>query len=241
VVLDGADRRGPLVRCHHAHDLVFDNVWFRHNYGVALDAVELWDSRFLNCSWDWCSGTDGESPAVLMRNRERIDDSSEGNTNAVYFVNCRWESFRDGALWLTQIGPQTMSQIHLVNCKMETSYVRGPFLRVDKAVRDCTVKNLYLCGNSFDRGVSTPINLLEFCPYGMAKLDDVYVWLNAGVARTVVRCAVTHPSCTIRNLWLDGGHNPTHALFESLGPSHPDFTQVGYLKGSPGVIEFKTN
>jgi len=142
VVLDGGGGGGPLVRCHYAHDIVFDNVWSRFNAGVGLDAVEVWDSKFVNCTWDWCSGRDGVSPYVLLRNKTGADDPGLSNTNAVSFVNCRWESFLDGALWLTEVGPQSISQIHLLNCKMETSHVRGSFLRISRAVRDITVQNL---------------------------------------------------------------------------------------------------
>lgn len=237
IVLDGVDGRGLLARCHHSHDLIFENVWFRRNNYVALDGLELWDSRFIDCTWDWCSGRDGTSPAVLMRNQALPKSRSQGNTNAIYFLNCRWESFRDGALWLIRIGQEVMSQLYLVNCKMETSYVRGPFLRISPSVCDVMVQNLYLCGNSFDRGFSTPVDLVDFSPYGMAKLEDVFVWLNAPVARTVVRSEIGHPSCSIHNLWLDGDYNPTHALLEILGRIRPEVTRVGYLKGFGGLIE----
>ncbi len=236
IVLDGNDRRGELIRCHYAHDLIFENVWSRRNFGVALDAVELWDSRFTNCTWDWCSGADGASPSVLLRNQEGATDGGD-NTNALYFTNCRWESFRDGALWLSESGPRSISQIHLSNCKMETSYVRGSFLRISRAARNVIVQNLYLCGNSFDRNVSVPVNLVDFSPYGLAKLENVSVWLNAPVARTVIRANVNHASCTIDNVWVDGPHNPTVALLENVGSLRPPITQSGYLNNHPGTKE----
>ena len=62
VVLDGADHCGPLVCCYYAHDMVFENVWSRSNADIALDVVELWDSRFINRTWDWCSAQMAQVP-----------------------------------------------------------------------------------------------------------------------------------------------------------------------------------
>jgi len=245
VELDGARRSGTLVRCHHAHDLVFDNVWWRDNVGigVGVDGVELWDSRFLNCTWDWCSGRDGASPSVLFRNRSggASSGASSGgdNTNAVYFVNCRWESFRDGALWLVKAGPASASQIHLINCKMETAFVRGPFLSLSPDARNVVVQNLYLCGTAFDPGVSTPVDLVNFAPHAQAKLENVSVWLNGPVARTVVRAEVGHPSCSIQDVWVDGLHNPSVAVVESVGRAVPSIGRVGYVKSHPGTVQVR--
>ena len=71
----------------------------------------------------------------------------------------------------------------------------------------------------------------------MTRVENVSVWLNASVARTVVRAKVGHPSCSIDNVWLDGSANPTAALIEKVGPVFPQVDRVGYLKQSPGVIE----
>lgn len=232
IVLDGRRSGGVLLRTHHAHDLVLDNVWFRAHDGVGLEAVELWDSRFVNCTWDWCSGVGGDAPSVLLRNRLPGTLGRGDNTNALYFVNCRWESFRDGALWMLQDGAQAMSQIHLVNCKMETSYVRGPFLRMPRLGRNIMVQNLYLCGNGFDRGASRPVDLIEMTAFGLARLENVAVWLNAPVARTVVRAEIGHASCSIGNLWVDGPANPSVAIVEQAGPLRARVEQVGHLRPS---------
>jgi hypothetical protein len=235
IVLDGDSQTGTLVAIDHSSNLVFDNVWWQSNDGIAMDASELWDSRFVNCTWDWCSGADGHSPAVRLRNR--ADNVSTENTNALVFMNCRWESFRDGAVWIERTGNALMSQVHFTNIKMESSFVRGPFMKLSSDLRNVMIQNLYLCGNSFAPGFDVPVDLIDFRPYGMVCLQNVSVWLNHPVARTIVRAAVGHHSCKIENLWVDGPCRPTLSIVEKVPPVFPDIAAVGYLNGLPGSGE----
>jgi hypothetical protein len=237
LVLDGNGGTGTLLRAWFAHDLVLENVWNRNNAGLALDGAELWDSRFINCTWDWCSGADGRSPAVLLRDRPGREGPGGDNSNALYFVNCRWESFRDGALWIAQVGQSANSQVYMVNCKMESSYVRGPFLRIAPATRNVIVQNLYLCGNAFDRGTAIPVDLVQLNAQALARLENVCVWLNAPVARTVVRSDVGHASCAIENVWVDGPIAPTVAIVEHAGAVRARTAQIGFLGKASGLAE----
>jgi hypothetical protein len=226
IVFDGGDGEGTLLETSYADDLVCDNVWWRSNAGIALDIVELWDSRFLNNTWAWCSGIDGASPSV----RIRCANPSRENTNAVDFLNCRWEAFRDGAVWLERNGAASMSQIHFTNCKMESSFVRGSFLKITGGnARNIIVNTLYLCGNKFDVGWSTPVDLIDFAPFGLGCIENVSVWLNGPVARTIVRASVGHSSCSIDNLWVDGPHHPKLAIIETVSPIVPSVSRTGYL------------
>lgn len=237
LVLDGNSEAGTLLRAWHTHDLVLENVWHRNNAGLGLDGAELWDSRFTNCTWDWCSGADGRSPAILLRDRPGRDGPGGDNSNALYFVNCRWESFRDGALWFAQIGRSANSQVYLVNCKMESSYVRGPFLRIAPATRNVIVQNLYLCGNAFDQGTAVPVDLVQLNAQSLARLENLCVWLNAPVARTVVRSDVGHVSCAIENVWVDGSVAPTVAIVEHIGAVKAQTTRIGFLGKASGIAE----
>lgn len=237
LVLDGNRQAGTLVATNHASDLIFDNIWSQFNFGIGLDAAEMWDSRFFNCTWDWCSGRDGSSPAVRLRDRAGEADPSRENCNAIDFMNCRWENFRDGAMWMERLGSASMSQIHLTNCKMEASLVRGPFLKLSENSRNVIIQNLYLCGNEFDAGWDTPVDLVEFSAFALAKLENVSVWLNAPVARTIVRATVGHNSCSIRDMWVGGNFHPTIAIVENIPPVLADVARVGYTGKSSGRVQ----
>lgn len=236
LVLDGDGQAGALVHAQFSQDIVFDNVWSRNNDGVGFDAVELWDSRFINCTWDWCSGSDGSSPSVLLRNK-MSDDVADGDcTNALYFVNCRWESFRDGALWMRKVGGASASQVHLCNCKMESAFVRGSFLRLSRDARNVSVTNLYMCGTAFDRGWSGSVDLIDFQPFSQARVENVAVWLNGPVARTVVRAEPGHPSCLLSDIWVDGPSAPTHAILEQIGLTRATTQRIGFVKPTSTAV-----
>jgi hypothetical protein len=239
ITLDGGGGRGPLVRLWHASDILFDNVWSRNNDDVAVDGAELWDSRFVNCTWDWCSGKGRGAPAVLLRNAAAPSGLgwSEDNTNAVYFVNCRWESFHDGALWLRQgYGRAALSQIFLVNCKMETAFVYGPFLSLHPTVQNVRVDNLYVAADRMDPGAETPPDLIEFAARAQCSLRGVAVWLGGPTARSCVRARVSHPSNRITDVWVDGPGRPSVAVVDMTGSNRSVLGRAGFLDDRGGRI-----
>ncbi len=239
ITLDGNSGRGPLARLWHASDILFDNVWSRNNDDVALDGVELWDSRLVNCTWDWCSGKGRDAPAVLLRNAATASGQgwSEDNTNAVYFVNCRWESFHDGALWLQPgRGHATLSQVFLVNCKMETAYVRGPFLSLHPTVQNVRVDNLYIAADRMDPAADAPPDLIEFAARGQCSLNGVAVWLGGATARSCVRARVSHPSNRIEDVWVDGPGRPSVAVVDMTGSNRSVLGRAGFVDDRGGRV-----
>ncbi|MEK7153915.1 MAG: glycosyl hydrolase family 28-related protein, partial [Patescibacteria group bacterium] len=96
LMLDGDYKPGVLLRSIYADNLIFREVNFVHCKGMATDFVEVWDSRFENCTWEDCGSVD--EPATLFRNSmpPGTFGFSNDNTNQIHFISCRWERFQNG-------------------------------------------------------------------------------------------------------------------------------------------------
>jgi hypothetical protein len=90
MTLNGNNKSGRLLRSIYADSCVITNVDFVYCEDVALDLVEMWDTRFSNCIWEHC-GT-AEKPATLLRNTMAPGSFgySDDNTNQIHFNLCRW-------------------------------------------------------------------------------------------------------------------------------------------------------
>ncbi len=179
---------GPLVRCKWADHLNFDRVWFNDNIDQALNLENCWDSYWNDCEFEWCSGTDGLKPSVLIRSNS--DDSS----NILVFNNCRWEAFRDGALWMSTAamvsaytpvaGSNPVYGIYLQNCKMETSQLRGLMIDMSNDVGAVHVDGMYMSGRGLASGISTGRNFIN-----CIGLDMTFKRMRVNVQ------GVTNPTC----------------------------------------------
>ncbi|MEK7152444.1 MAG: glycosyl hydrolase family 28-related protein [Patescibacteria group bacterium] len=132
VMLSGNFMPGPLVRSYYADTCLFGQINFIHCVGRAVDFVEVWDTRFLECAWEDC-GSASEA-CTLLRNSTAPGTFgfSKDNTNQIYFTCCRWEGFRNGALRLDgTFGGSTelLNGVFMVSCKMETLVAAGPFIQ----------------------------------------------------------------------------------------------------------------
>ncbi|MEK7152926.1 MAG: glycosyl hydrolase family 28-related protein, partial [Patescibacteria group bacterium] len=131
--LDGNGMPGTLIRSYYADSCVYRELSFINCPGLAVDFVEVWDTRFENCTWEGCGSL--TAPATLFRNSTAPGTFgfSKDNTNQIYFVSCRWESFGDGAIRLDGAAngsKSLMNGIFFVACKMETRIAAGPAFQV---------------------------------------------------------------------------------------------------------------
>src|SRR5687768_6019430 len=151
--IDGNNMPGTLIRSYYADSCVYRELSFIDCPGPATDFVEVWDTRFENCTWEHCG--DLETPSSLFRNSTAPGTFgySEDNTNQIYFVSCRWEGFRNGAIRLdgTANGStKLLNGIFFVACKMETRVAAGPAFQVMAGVTVVFVNQLYIAMMGLD-------------------------------------------------------------------------------------------
>ncbi|HEX6462482.1 MAG TPA: glycosyl hydrolase family 28-related protein [Candidatus Saccharimonadales bacterium] len=195
--LDGNNMGGALLRSYYADSCVYRELSFINCPGLSTDIVEVWDTRFENCTWEHCGSLD--QPAVLLRNSLPVGEFGYGddNTNQIYFTSCRWEGFRNGAVKLDgSYGGSTrqLNGIFFVACKMESSVLAGPALQIMTNATIIFINQLYMALLKPETGFSTPIDAIV--DYGThVFMASVYVqWgSTAALASSTIRAFRSGP------------------------------------------------
>lgn len=187
--LDGGSNASwtdPLLRTYYCAEADISRVDFFANYGPCVDAVEFWDSAFYHCRFNDSGGTSGAAPCVLMRSTTGAGSGmghSTDSCNNITFHKCTWETFRDGALWILQNGGANICHtFNLESCKMESTTLRGSFIKLSGVWR-WRSDGLILLAHGFDSGYSTPINVIETNALAMSRFNDT--WCSESTTQTV--------------------------------------------------------
>jgi len=191
LTLDGNGLPGVLLRSYYADSCVYRELIFTHSKGLAVDFIEVWDTRFDNCTWEDCGSL--AAPAVLLRNSEAAGrfGFSNDNTNQIYFTGCRWEGFRNGAIRLdggANGSTQLLNGIFFVSCKMETGLAAGPAFQLFSRTTVVFVNQLYIAITGKDPNHLPPIDVIE------DRASHVFmtnVYVQWGVARGIAN-SVAH-------------------------------------------------
>ncbi len=214
LMIDGDFKPGILLRSYYADNLIFREVNFVHCKGVATDFVEVWDTRFENCTWEDCGSVD--EPATLFRNSTPPGTFgySEDNTNQIHFVGCRWEGWRNGAVRLDGAAngsPNLLNGIFFVSCKMETRFVAGSAFQIMDGSSIIFVSQFYIAMMAHDAGHTTPVDAIE--DHGThVFMTDVYIqWgAAANLANSII------------HIWRGNPH--TYHKISSFFPSEDPIT-----------------
>lgn len=179
--LDGNKLAGAVIHAYYADNLYFRDAWIKDNYDVCIDTAEFWDSRFYNLVIETSGSlSDGTAtPNVLLSNSASatvgVFGYSTDNVDPTHFVGCRFEDFRQGAIWIGQ-GPALSNNpngIFLTNCKMDSSYPRGgPRLSVDDTCRGIYVDRLYCFLGGLGDTTTEPQNVIVWAPNAASTLDE---------------------------------------------------------------------
>ncbi len=183
LTINGNNTRGTLLRSYYADSGIFADIHFVYCDGTAVDLIEAWDKRFLQCIWENC-GSDTE-PAVLLRNSMPTGQFgySDDNTNQVYFTGCRWESFRNGAIKMdgTANGStRKLNGVFFTSCKMETRFCAGPVIQIMANTTIVFANQIYIAVMAAQPSSAKPLDAIE--DHGShIFMTDVYVQWGAEV------------------------------------------------------------
>ncbi len=195
--VDGNDMPGVLLRSYYADSCVYRELSFINCPGVAVDFVEVWDTRFENCTWEHCGSL--TAPATLFRNSTPPGTFgfSNDNTNQIYFSSCRWEGFGNGAIRLDGAanGSKAMlNGIFFVSCKMETRVAAGPAFQALDNTTVIFVNQLYIAIMGLDPRHTKPIDaILDHASH--LFMTNVYIqWgVDPGIANSAVHVIRSAP------------------------------------------------
>ena len=199
--LDGNSLTGTMIQCYYADNLHFQNVHVMNNYDVVLDTAEFWDSRFYSMVCEDCGSltNSASTPNMLLRNSAAASGFgfSADSVNQIYFIGCRWEDFRQGAVWIQQgVGNSSNPLgIFFTDCKMESSFLRGgPHLSVDTSSRGIFVDHLYCYSGGFGGTFNTPQDVISWSPNGFSALNNVVIANRASTTTVANGVTVNSPT-----------------------------------------------
>lgn len=190
VTLSGNYKPGVLVKSYFADNFIYRDVSFTKCDGMAVDFVEVWDTRFYVCSWEDCGSL--EEPATLLRNTLPPGQFGHGtdNTNQIHFQGCRWEGWKNGAVKLdggAHGSPNLLNGIFFVSCKMESRHAAGPAFQIMEGSTIVFVNQLYIAMMAVDPDMVKPLDAVEDRGTHIF-MTDVYVQWGAeiSIARSLV-------------------------------------------------------
>lgn len=198
LMIAGNNMPGVLLQSYYSDTCIYRDVSFFGCDGLATDLVEVWDTRFYNCSWENCGSM--TEPAMLICNSRPAGEFgfSNDNSNQIHFLGCRWEGWRNGALRLHGAhngSTDLLNGIFLVSCKMESSVAAGTAFQIMQGSTMVFVTQLYIAIMAAIDGYNTPIDAIEDRG-SQIFMTDVYVqWGPAtGLANSVL------------HIWSGGPH-----------------------------------
>jgi hypothetical protein len=177
LTLIGNYQPGTLLRSYYADNLIFREVNFRACDGASLDFIEVWDTRFNNCTWENCGNS--TTPACLFRNSMPLGEFgySDDNTNQIHFTGCRWESWGNGAVRIdggANGSPRLINGFFFVSCKMESRHAAGPAFQIMPGSTLVFVNQLYIAIMAAEPDIVKPLDAIE--DHGShIFMTDVYV------------------------------------------------------------------
>lgn len=120
------DESFHIIQASACSHITFQNVYLFGTIKSAVDCVEFFDIRWINCWFYWCGDYEGNYPVINFRNEEGY----EYNNNH-YFFGCMFESNRGQII---RIDAEHNTEFKFVSCKFEN---------VESSVEHITLKN---CG-----------------------------------------------------------------------------------------------
>jgi Pectate lyase superfamily protein len=234
---------GPLLRTYYVDNFQCHNVKFTGAEGGFIDAVELWDSYFAQCSFQAGGGVNTGTPMVWMRNSSAASGFGYGsdNCNMVWFMQCRFEDWADGALWVQQ-GVNNVSLpngIFLKQCKFETHRVNGPPIIFDGSTAHIHIDDADVVIGSFLAGYSTPVSAILLASQAHSSIRNVrFVGDDAvsSMANGVEIYASLGPT-DVDNIshW---GMIPTNAVVRYSGGNAGNVLRIGNIGSNNGAQLF---
>lgn len=164
LTLHGNFAPGMLLRSIFADNCILRDVSFAHCDGVAMDFVEVWDTRLYFCVWENCGSL--TQPATLFRNTMPQGQFGYGDdsTNQIHFLGCRWESFHNGAVKMEGAAngsARLLNGMFFVSCKMETRHAAGPAFQIKEGTTIVFVNQLYIAMMAVEPDMVKPLDAIE--------------------------------------------------------------------------------
>lgn len=233
ITFSGGDTGSSAVmRLYYAAKVKFDRVRWIACQGMGIDGVQVWDSYWRDCRFDFLGSNDGTVPAVRFACRTSDTVGAMGysidNNNQLDFHSCVLESGRGGLWFVRNAGAasgatQSNHTINFRHLHAEQNATAGPYIRFHGTNRSSITESMFYVHTL--QGGASAVNAIEVGASGLSAGDIAIrdTHLHGANAANTYRCLVRAESAA--GLVLDNvtgdysgvGRGPTVALVEWVG------------------------
>lgn len=228
ITLNGNAHTGALLQTNSAQQMFFENTSFIGNPDKTLDLTAMQDSYFVGCTSNNCGST--TEPVI------NITDSSSGTANMLWFIQCRLESFLNGAVWIKSATSGANNGFFFSQCKFETTTIHGDLFVADGSVQQLIIDQCFFALDAFAGGYSTPANCVAFGTAAGAAggnqflLSNTWVHNATGTLNSILNVngaagAMTGP-VVIRNVFADGTPVTSALIYNGVADAYIRWADV---------------
>ena len=216
----GGTATGAAIRGYYVKQFQADRLYGSYVGEGMFNFAQLWDSRFRDCHFIGCS--DGPSvPVILIQNSAASSGFgySTDNSNVDYFDGFHVEVFQGCGFQIDQ-GPGSSAppnNFQIRSSKFENETITNqPFISIGAGVTTSTCEDLYLAGDSFQSGYSTPINCIVCNGGGTNYFRNLMGFMAGGTFATLLQENSGQPD-VIDTLEWGAGSGPSVAVLQITG------------------------
>lgn len=226
----------PVVRSYYSQFLSFTRVNWDNSRSTALDCVQIFDSYFYECRWDYQGNETATGWPVWIRCADQGAatgwGSSTDNSNNCWFINCVMEQCRGGGIYLdgraydgTSQGARQVNRIYFINFKYENAVatISAPALKMVNCNHIVWQNGHASAQNLNPVNAGARVNLVEIKDTLASQIVNVSLNALTGVSTPSVRAGISYQGgntlCSIANVDSSSqtDHSPSVALVEYAG------------------------
>ncbi|MFP3461274.1 glycosyl hydrolase family 28-related protein [Arthrobacter globiformis] len=224
-----------VVRSYYSQFLSFTRVNWENSRATALDCVQIFDSYFYECRWDYQGIESPNSWTIWIKCSDQGAatgwGSSTNSSNNCWFINCVMEQCRGGGVYLdgrasdgTSLGSCQINRIYFINWKYENAV--GSVAASSMKMLNCN-HVVWQNGHASTRTLSSAaigtVNLVEIKDTLSSQISNVSLNPLTGASPTSVRTGVSYQGGNSLGSLVNvdsssqRDHSPSLALVEYTG------------------------
>ena len=220
---EGADLSQPIIDISAATGFRWWRCFFTAVNGSWIKMVELFDSRFLDCDFEYGGTSDGATYGLELWGATGFEP-----TNQIHFLQCRFETYRGTALGTKGTNA---NEIYFQSCKFESLISTVPHLIFNSAASIGFVNAQVTCG-----GTGSISSLVQFqdasTVFGSLLLERA----GSGTIDVVAYASVaTSQNVKIDVMVYPGSPTPSGGYLVAWDGVNPDTISINSTSNVGGV------
>jgi len=248
----------PVVRSYYSQFINFNRVNWDNSRATALSALQMFDSYFYECRWDYQGNESATGWPIWIKCNEQGAASGWGwsndNSNNMWFINCVMEQCRGGGIYLdgrdfdgSYNQARQVNRIYLMNWKFENAIgtQSAPAIKVENANHFIWDKGHASSKSLNPTAAGARFNIVELNTVLSSRIANVSLNALAGATTPSVRTgiAMRGGNSLVSLVDISGNaqvdHSPSVALVEYTGINTGiSESRIGYYNNPAGARIF---